>query len=152
MKKRHLPTDPVIDYGSRGAAYRSRPSSIRETIQAGVTYRAYSDAHLIDRMHQRAQLSDLQYEAAQRVIELHNAAGFEPNTTSGYVPPGWNKGHDDDEQEAAAITRFRFLLGSRSAAAAGILHGMCLEQHPGTGRLATLRASLDDLVKQWGLA
>lgn len=143
--------EPQVDHGSRGEANKCRPSRMGETIQAGVTYRAYLDSHLIDRMHTRSQLSDLQHDVAVRVMEMHMAAGFEPSVTPGYSPPGWRRGHDDDQEEAEAITRFRRLLGCCSQAAATILHGMCLDQHPGVQRLGLLQAALDDLAKRWGM-
>lgn len=146
------PDEAALDYGADGPAMRARPSAICETIRAGVTYRHYADAHLVDRMAARDQLSEVQHKAALRVLELHEAAGFEPGVCSGYSPPGWNRGHDDDEPERAAITRFRKLLGGCSRGAADLLHGMCLEIHPGVSRLGTLQATLDDLARAWGYA
>jgi hypothetical protein len=144
--------DPAIDHGTRGPAMLPRPFKINETIRAGVTVREYLDAHLVDRMYHAAQLSDDQYEVAKRVVELHEAAGFEPSVTPGYAPPGWHRGHDDDEPEAKAITKFRELLGSCSVAAAWVLHDMCLGRHPGVRFLEVLQTTLDDLAKGWGIS
>lgn len=83
------------------------------------------------------------------MVLLHAEAGFEPKQSGSYAPSGWNTGHDDDTAEAAAITEFRRLLGGCVPGQAWILHEMCLGQHPGTWRLATLQAALDDLARRW---
>lgn len=142
--------DPV-DKGANGMAYRMRPFGIVQRDDHRLFYNGYQDAHLIDRMLDCRQLTKLQHAAAQRVLEMHADAGFEPKVCGGYAPIGWATGHDDDLEEIAAITRFRKLLGASSEAAAMLLHALCLEQHPGTARLASLWAALDDLVKRWGM-
>jgi len=139
------------DHGTGAQAHASRPTRIIETIQAGVTTRVYDDAVLCDRMARAGQFSDRQHAAALRVVELHDAAGFEPKLSGSYTPPGWASGHDDDAEESAAITWFRETLGACSVAGAWLLHGMCLGQHPGTGRLATLQNTLELLAKHWGI-
>ena len=139
------------DHGTLTPAQAARPQRIIETIVAGVTRRVYDDATLADRMHRAGQLSDKQHDAALRVLELHDEAGFEPKLAGSYAPRGWSSGHDDDTEEAAAIGRFRQALGWNSPAAAWILHGMCLGQHPGVSKLGSLQAALSDLAKHWGI-
>ena len=139
------------DHGTLTPAQAVRPQRIIETIAAGVTRRVYDDATLADRMHRAGQLSDRQHDAALRVLELHDEAGFEPKLAGSYAPRGWSSGHDDDTEEAAAIGRFRQALGWNSPAAAWILHGMCLGQHPGVSKLGSLQAALSDLAKHWGI-
>ena len=137
------------DHGTLTPAQAARPQRIIETIAAGITRRVYDDATLADRMLRAGQLSDRQHQAAVKVLELHDEAGFEPRVAGSYAPRGWSSGHDDDSSEAAAIGRFRKLLGHNSPAAAWILHGMCLEQHPGVSKLASLQAALNDLANHW---
>ena len=139
------------DHGTLTPAQAARPQRIIETIAAGVTRRVYDDATLADRMHRAGQLSDKQHDAALRVLELHDEAGFEPKLAGSYAPRGWSNGHDDDSEEAAAIGRFRQALGWNSPAAAWILHGLCLGQHPGVSRLGSLQAALSDMAKHWGI-
>ena len=139
------------DHGTHTPAQSARPQRIIETIRAGVMCRVYDDATLADRMRRAGQLSDRQHAAAVRVIELHDEAGFEPAVAGSYAPRGWSSGHDDDSAEAAAIGRFRQALGFNSPAAAWILHGLCLGQHPGVSKLGSLQAALSDLAKHWGM-
>ena len=139
------------DHGTGAQAHAARPSRIIETIQAGVTQRVYDDAVLCDRMARAGQLSDSQHAAALRVLEMHDAAGFEPKVAGSYAPRGWASGHDDDAEESAVVTRFRETLGACSVAGAWLLHGMALGEHPGVARLASLQATLSDLAKHWGI-
>ena len=139
------------DHGTRTPAQAARPQRTIETIRAGIRCQVYDDATLADRMHNAGQLSDKQHYAADRVMELHAEAGFEPAVAGSYAPRGWSSGHDDDTEEAAAIGRFRQALGWNSPAAAWILHGMCLGQHPGVSKLGSLQAALSDLAKHWGI-
>ena len=139
------------DHGTGAQAHAARPTRIIETILAGVTTRVYDDAVLCDRMARAGQFSDRQHAAALRVIEMHDAAGFEPKLAGSYAPRGWSAGHDDDTEESAAITRFRETLGACSVAGAWLLHGLCLGEHPGVARLASLQNTLELLAKHWGI-
>lgn len=143
--------------GTAGGALALRPSSPEQVAtgdrrrgkEAAYTVR-YADAHLIDRMWQRGQFSDRQYEAACRVAEMHDMAGLGPKQVGGYAPSGWSRDSGLDEaDEPPAVRRFRKMLGECSPAYAWWLHAMCLEQHPGVRWLATLHAALDFLADQW---
>jgi len=140
------------DHGTMGMAMTQRPARLLETIAAGVTVKEMSDTHLIDRMLRVRHLTQVQHQAAVRVLELHDQAGFEPRVVAGYSPRGWSGGHDDCLEEDPAIGRFRRLLGNCTRGAGDILHGLCLEVHPGRARLGTLQAVLQDLAKHWGFA
>ena len=151
---------PRIDHGTRGPASRARPQRLVETSQAGVQQRVMDDCHVIDRMRNCAQLSDRQHAAAVIVVTMHDEAGFEPRQCAGYAPRGWSGGHDDESEEAGAITRFRQLMNGTprdgvrqtyvSPAAAWGLHALCLGEHPTMRYLGSLQATLTDLAKRWG--
>ena len=150
-----------IDHGATGPAMEARPSRLVETIQAGVTRKEMQGAHLVDRMHAASQLSDRQYAAALRVLDMHSDAGFEPKLCGSYAPRGWAAGHDDDDAERAGITRFRQLLAGKDQdgkprpwfgeQSAWLLHSMCLEQHPGVRFLPLMQKLLSALASEWGI-
>jgi hypothetical protein len=148
------------DFGAAGPAAARRPSLKIEVegVAKGsaspgdvVTVLRYLDTALHDRMYACGQLSTRQRATAARVARMHEEAGFEPRTSASYAPRGWLHGHNDDDQEAEAVIEFRRLLGGCSEVHAWLLHGLCLGQHPGTWRLTTLQAALDDLARQWGI-
>lgn len=151
MTRAVAPDEERIDHGATGPAMGRRPSRELETIKAGVTVMAYSDAHLIDRMNACGQLTDRQYAAAKRVIEQHDDAGFQPRLCAAYAPRGWANGHDDEEEESAGITRFRKLLGGVGEQSAWLLHSLCLEQHPGLRFLPMTQELLLLLAAKWGI-
>lgn len=61
-----------------GDAQRVRPHRITETIHAGQHQKIMLDGHLIDRLLATRVLTSGQHEAAERVLALHDAAGFDP--------------------------------------------------------------------------
>lgn len=70
--------------GARGPAQRDRPGEIVEIANAStiigrqrVEVLRYRDIHVFDRMHERGQLSDRQWKAADRAMRLFTAAGME---------------------------------------------------------------------------
>ena len=88
-----------------------------------VTTAQHHGAHLVDRMHYVAQLSDRQCHAGRRVVRLVAA------------------GED-------GVAR---MLGGMPAEHAIALAGMCQERHPGFSGLSTLQAALSALADQWGI-
>ena len=141
-----------VDHGARGLANRARPQRLVETIKAGVMCRGMGDTHLIDRLLSFHALTSGQHAAAVKVLALHDDAGFEPRVAASYAPAGWGRGHDDNQDEAVAVTRFRQLLGQSSEEQAWLLHAMCVGDAPGPRGLGVLRAALDRLADRWGLA
>ena len=140
-----------VDHGARGPANQARPQRMIETMQAGVTCREFRDTHLVDRLLAAGQMSAVQHAAALRVLDMHDQSGFEPRVAASYAPAGWRRGHDDEQDEAVAVTRFRDLLGQSTEEQAWVLHAMCLGDAPGPRGLGVLRAALDRLAERWGL-
>ena len=125
-----------IDLGATGQAQRARPYRVTETIVAGVFRRTMLDGHLIDRLLVARALTPGQHEAAEKVLALHDAAGFEPLQVASYAPFGFGSGagHDGDQVERHDITRFRQLLRHAGDAEALALHGMALGDPPSARR------------------
>lgn len=145
--------DHAGDRGTLGKAMRARPEpNYLPSDMPGYAAVAYSDAHLIDRMWHRGQMTDMQHHAAQRVYGLFRQAGLEPRTCS---PPGERRDPtvevEDHTAEAHAVwvrfLRRRELAGQK----ADLLVSLCLERHPGVRWLATLHAALDTVAQLKGL-
>ena len=141
-----------VDHGARGPANQARPQRMIETMQAGVTCREFRDTHLVDRLLAAGQVSAVQHAAALRVLDMHDQSGFEPRVAASYAPSGWRRGHDDEQDEAVAVTRFRDLLGQSTEEQAWVLHAMALGDAPGPRGLGVLRSALDRLADRWGIA
>ena len=141
-----------VDHGARGPANQARPQRMIETIQAGVMCKEFCDTHMVDRLLAAGQVSAGQHAAALRVLDMHDQSGFEPRVAASYAPAGWRRSHDDEQDEAVAVTRFRNLLGQATEAQAWTLHAMCLGDPPGPRGLGILRSALDRLAERWGLA
>ena len=91
-----------------------------------------------------------QHEAAEKVLALHDAVGFEPRQVASYAPFGSGPGHDDDQAERHDVTRFRQLLTHASDAEDMALHGLALGDVPSVRGLAFLRRILNRLADRWG--
>ena len=139
-----------VDLGASGQAQRVRPHRITETIVAGVFRRTMLDGHLIDRLLTAKTLTPGQHEAAERVLAMHDEAGFEPRQVAGYAPFGSGAGHADDQVELRAITKFRQLLTRATDEEAWALHALVLGDMPSARGLAFLRRVLDRLADRWG--
>ena len=139
-----------VDFGSTGQAQRVRPARITETIHAGEHRKVMLDGHLIDRLLVARALTPGQHAAAERVLVLHDEAGFEPRTTAGYSAFGSGPGHADNTPERHAIASFRRLLSRATDEEAIALHAMALGDPPSERGLAFLRRVLDRLADRWG--
>ena len=140
------------DHGTHTHAQRQRPHRVIETIKAGVTVTVYDDATLVDIMHRAKQLSDRQYDAAYRMLELHDKARMHPRQCGSYSPRGWHRSSTNDLPEASPVTRFRQALGECSIAGAWLMHGLAMNQHPGARCLPILCRTLDELADYLGLS
>ncbi len=143
----------AADRGSTGRAQQARPRGMvtvaipvddATRLQRAAVLR-YDDAHLIDRMHQRAQLTDRQHENACAFLALWTASHVTPRVTARFsdAPPGRELGSDPDAATPADLMRHTLRrLGQHRAA---LLVGLCVGEHPGVQWLATLHAALDML-------
>ena len=157
----HVGRQTPEDHGTAlpsGCAAHARPSRLintegeyRGSIADGHTVaRRYQDSHLIDRLWRAGQIYDRHYEAALRVLQMHDESCFEPRTVGSYAPHGWLRGHDDDSEENAAITRFPQLLGNKALGdRAWLLHSLCLGDFPSGKKLQATRAVLGELADEW---
>ena len=158
MMMARAPTRPrdAADRGSTGRAQQARPRgmvtvALPVEVTAGTTrlQRAdvlrYDDAHLVERMHARAQLSDRQHENACAFLALWTASHVTPRVTARFsdAPPGRELGSDPDAATPADLMRHTLRrLGQHRAA---LLVGLCVGDHPGVQWLATLQSALDML-------
>ena len=129
-----------------------RVSSVR-SIAIEVT--AYTDAHLIDRMHYDGQLSDRQHAAGLRLYGLFLAAGLEPRST-GRVDALREDVEavevaSEGEPEEDARVAYRRILRAMGPLWAWVLDGMCHGEHPGTFRVDALQQALGVLADGWGM-
>ncbi len=146
----------AADRGSTGPAQRARPQgriivAVPVEVGPGTTrlqradVHRYDDAHLIDRMHERAQLNDRQHENACAFLALWQAAHVMPRVTARFsdAPPGRELGRDPDADTPVDLMRrtLRHLGQGRAA----LLVGLCVGEHPGVRWLATMHAALDML-------
>lgn len=141
---------PTHDRGATGPAMLCRPSRPVETAVAGILATQTLDGHLMDRMYQRAQLSERQYEAAMRLLEMCDAAGL---AIAGAAQYG-RIGHGGEMPDAMAEARgaWNRLMRGLGGHKADLLFSLCHERHPGVQWLATVHAALDDLAGKWGIA
>jgi hypothetical protein len=157
MMARNTPAPrDAADRGSTGRAQQVRPRgmvtvALPVEVTTGTTrlQRAdvlrYDDAHLIDRMHALAQLTDRQHENACAFLAMWEAAHVMPRVTARFVaaPPGRETGRDPDAATPADMMRYTLRqLGQHRAA---LLVGLCMGDHPGVQWLATAQAALDML-------
>lgn len=116
----------------------------------------FTDALLIDSLHDRSQLSDRQYDAACRLAHMRRTAGMDRGITARL-----DTLRDDVEDETdadsdgtppeeieAAYHRLMRLVGDP---AAGHIGAMLLGQHPGVRWLATVQDGLTRLADYWGM-
>jgi hypothetical protein len=151
------------DRGATGLAMLARPCRV-ETSATGSTAIGreqaarirYGDAHLVDRLHYAAQISDRQHEAATKLLEMWTAAGVQPATVASY---GERSGlreapsECDGEPTAADVYR-RFVRPFRSkppltAHKLEIVETILLGRHPGIAWLATAQEAFSDLADLW---
>lgn len=139
---------PALDRGATGLAMQVRPSRLVETAVAGITATQTLDSHLIDRLARYAQITDRQYEAGQRLLEMCGAAGLLEAGARQYGRIGHGGELTDEMAEARARwNRLMVALGSQRA---DLLTSVCHERHPGVRFLATVQAALDWLGDRWG--
>lgn len=130
------------------AVLHARPGVMVHTIAAGVMYRQTLDNHMIDRLHRAAQITDDQYEAAQRLLEMAGAAGILLGSSGGWS--GGGRAEMSDEM-AEAHKRWWNLMRDVGALRAELLTGLMHERHPGVARLATVQSALEWLFQRWGM-
>jgi len=144
-------------------AWTARPSRIvtqKQVISATrfvvVTRTVYTDTILIDRMHERGQLSDRQHGAACRLHGLFLAAGLAPRVTACMdtlreeVEDPIDVTNTTMDREDAK-TAYRRNLRHSGPLFGPILDAMMHDQHPGVPRLATAQSALEFLADQWGM-
>lgn len=154
----------AADLGTDGPAMASRPR-IRVQVATGERgigrERAeavrYLDAHLIDRMHRAAQITDRQYAAALALLRLYVAAGVQPSMSPPYadgpgrqLPPPASQAADADRP--TAWDRWHRALRRLSAAHQAVLIALMGGVHPGVRYLATAQAALDALADAMRIA
>lgn len=140
---------PTTDRGASGPAMLCRPSRPVETAVAGIVATQTLDSHLIDRLARYAQITDRQYEAAQRLLEMCGAAGLLLGGGTPYGRIGHGGEMPDEMAEArASWNRLMSALGSQRA---DLLTSVCHEQHPGVRWLGTVQSGLDWLGDRWGI-
>lgn len=152
---------PAPDLGADGDAMQARPRETRRiegvrvssTRSVAIDVTAYTDAHLIDRMHHAGQLSDRQHAAALRLYGLFLAAGLEPRTSARQEtlrePVETMEAEADGEPVEDARVAYRRILRGVGPHFAWTLDGMCHGQHPGVRWLATLQSALGVLADDW---
>lgn len=153
-------TNDAPDFGALGPDDPRRDGEVvlvsRLRTGRAVEAMRYSDATLYDRMHARAQLSDRQHEAAERLARMWTAAGLNPRVVAG-IDVVRDRAEDEEPQheqtddDETPHDRYRRLMGSLSNAACMRLEAMLCEQHPGVRWLGSLQAALDDLADRWGM-
>ena len=141
-------------------AWSARPARIvthKQVISATrfvmVTRTVYADVLLIDRMHDRGQLSDRQHDAACRLYGLFTAAGLGPRTTARVDTVAEEP--DDDAASAElpdedARVVYRRLLRHVGPVMGPVLDAMMHDQHPGW-RLDVAQDGLGILADGWGM-
>lgn len=105
---------------------------------------AYKEAHLIDRMWQRGQLNDRLHDTAVRLYSLFLRAGLEPKVV-GELGERRSPSAEIDDATDQARAQWTATLIAVAGRRAELLHAMCLGEHPGTSRLASLQAALSDV-------
>lgn len=147
-RRQGLAKAPQHDRGADGPAMLARHRVPYET-SLGVMATLMSDGHLVDRMYGRAQLNDLQYSAALRLLEMCDAAGL---SIAGAAQYG-RIGHGGEMSDAMADARgaWNRLMKGVGGHKADLLFSLCHERHPGVAWLATAQAALDDLAGKWGM-
>lgn len=148
-RRQGLAKAPQHDRGADGPAMLSRASRPVETAVAGVLATQTLDSHMLDRMYQRAQLSERQYEAAMRLLEMCDAAGLSIVGAAQYG----RIGHGGEMSDAMADARgaWNRLMRGMGGHKADLLFSLCHERHPGVAWLATVQVALDDLAGKWGM-
>ncbi len=110
---------------------------------------AYAEAHLIDRMWSRGQLSDRQHDTATKLYALFLAAGLEPRMVAD-IGERLDKSREIDDGAAASRAAWNAIVARVQGKRQELLHDLCLGRHPGLHWLATLQVSLDDIQKFFG--
>lgn len=144
---------PQHDRGADGPAMLARACRPVETAVAGVLATQTLDGHLLDRMHQRAQLSDRQYEAAMRLLEMCDAAGLSIAGAAQYGRITFDRGPPSEMPDEMAEARgaWNRLMRGVGGHKADLLFSLCHERHPGVAWLATAQSALCQLANQWKL-
>lgn len=120
----------------------------------------FGDTALYDRMHDRAQISDRQHAAAERLAHMWTAAGLNPRVCASIEHIDHDEKPLEEPQERAAADPeaptardiYRRLMRSMAPAHAVRLDALLLGEHPGVRWLATLQAALGDLADRWRIA
>ena len=158
---------PGFDNGSSSPSHRARPAEYhspearsRGSVAPGVRTEVvrYADALLFDRMHQRAQISDRQHQAAVRLSQMWTAAGLNPRVSATLVLTGEDEtpfeeptGRGTADPDApTAKDRYRAFMRGMPSAYSTRIDAMLLEEHPGVRWLATLQSALDWCADAWG--
>jgi hypothetical protein len=168
LKTKRQTTAPT-EADDRGQAAKARPSvffspegKARGSIATErVEVRRYSDATLYDRMHARAQLSDRQHQAAERLHVLWTEAGLNPcvsmrfdamqeeihasDDDGTHVYGSW-----DGEVGLTTLDAYRRCMRDVPSPFAIRLDAMLMGEHPGMMQLATLQAALEFMAERWG--
>lgn len=147
----------------------SRPSSVVEiegksrgggnTPTDRITVNRYSDATLYDRMHQRAQLSDREHQAADRLARMWTAAGNNPRVSASHTmiredevvefdAPMETCAADPDEPTAR--DRYRRMMRHAGEVRSLRVEAMLCDEHPGW-RLPELQEALGYFGDVFGL-
>jgi len=169
QKRRRAPSHPQFagnadsDRGATGVAMLARPCSVEQIATGSIAIGRersealrYKDAHLVDRLHRAAQISDRQHEAAVNLLEMWTAAGVEPAMVASYGEKcSASQDNDDAVNEPTAADHYRRLMrpfrgaGPVNVAQICILESVLMGRHPGVRFLAPLQAALDDLADFW---
>jgi hypothetical protein len=167
MKHPSAELRPGYDNGPDSPAHRARPAAMhspearsRGSVSPGLRTEVvrYADATLYDRMHQRAQISDRQHRAAERIAQMWTSAGMNPRMSATLAlrredeqpfdaPTG--RGQADPDAPTARDV-YRTFMRCLPAAYAVRIDAMLLDEHPGVRWLATLQSALDWCADAWG--
>ena len=156
--------DPNSDRGATGLAMLARPCALEKAATGSTAIGReqtdrlkYHDAHLVDRMHRSAQLSDRQHEAATKLLEMWTEASIMPAMVASYGErTGIREAPTDEQTETptAADVYRRLVRPFRGRAPLTphkleIVETVMMGKHPGVQWLATAQAAFDDLADYW---
>jgi hypothetical protein len=156
---------PHSDRGAVGLAMLTRPCVVEKAATGSVAIGReqadrlkYQDAHLVDRLYRAAQISDRQYEAATKFLEMWTAASLAPAMVAAYGErTGIHEAPSEcDGNPSAADVYRRFVRPFRGKAPLSphkleIVEAVMLGRHPGVRWLGTAQSAFDDLANYWKL-
>jgi hypothetical protein len=153
-------TQDHSDYGSRAPAMLARPQKLEPIatgqLSTGRETKAerlkFTDDHLCDRLYAANQIDAIQLDIAHKALEMFVLAGINPRLVANYGQRAGGRECTDptDINEPTATDKYRRLarsFGHRWA----LIEDMLMGHYCGPGKLASLRAVLDDLGDYFGI-